>query len=109
MKNKTILYFVLLFITFLLVESCKTSQANTSKSTVSVDEAGANANVNTIAVEEKSGAQLWGENCVRCHNVPPPQAYSNGQWNVIGQHMRIRSNITQEKMEKIIAFIKSSN
>ncbi len=88
--------------TFQLVESCKTSEKTSDKSTVS-------SNEGVPAVDVKSGAQLWGENCVRCHNAPPPQAYSNEQWNVIGKHMRIRANISQKEMDNIIDFIKSSN
>lgn len=93
----------MLFITFLAFESCKTSEAKTNQSMLTTGE------INNNTEMEKSGAQLWGESCVRCHNAPPPQAYSNEQWEVIGKHMRVRANITQEKVDKIISFIKSSN
>ena len=29
------------------------------------------------AVLSKSGAQLWGENCRRCHNAPDPNTFSS--------------------------------
>jgi len=93
----------MLFIAFLAIESCKTSEAKSKQSKLTSEEISNNTEM------EKSGAQLWGESCIRCHNTPPPQAYSNEQWEVIGKHMRIRSNITQEKVDKIVAFIKSSN
>ena len=32
---------------------------------------------------ERGGTQLWGENCVRCHSTPPPNAFSSEQWETI--------------------------
>ncbi len=58
---------------------------------------------------EKSGAQLWGENCVRCHNAPSPAAFSDVEWETIGMHMRVRANLTKEDMLKIIEFMKLAN
>ncbi len=60
-------------------------------------------------VYSKSGAQLWGENCVRCHNAPSPAAYNDTDWNTIGMHMRIRANLTAVESHKIFEFLKSAN
>ncbi len=60
-------------------------------------------------VSQKSGAQLWGENCIRCHNVPSPAAYNNVDWETIGKHMRVRANLTEEESAKIFEFLKSAN
>ena len=60
-------------------------------------------------VVAKSGAQLWGENCVRCHNAPSPTAFSDVQWESIGQHMRIRANLTATQTEKVVEFLKMAN
>jgi len=60
-------------------------------------------------VADKSGAQLWGENCSRCHNAPGPGEFNNDNWEVIGMHMQVRTNITKTDMDKIIDFLKSSN
>lgn len=57
---------------------------------------------------EKSGAQLWAENCVRCHNIRSPSNYSPAQWEVAMMHMRIRANLTPEEHKKILEFLKSS-
>jgi hypothetical protein len=56
----------------------------------------------------KSGAQLWGENCGRCHNAPGPGEFRNSNWEIIGQHMRIRANLTGTDTEKIISFLKGT-
>lgn len=60
-------------------------------------------------VEEKPGALLWGENCVRCHNAPSPSAFSDNQWEEIGKHMRVRANLTADEVDKIIEFLKMAN
>jgi hypothetical protein len=55
----------------------------------------------------KSGAQLWAENCVRCHNIRSPSSLSPVQWEVAAMHMRIRANLTPEEHKKILEFLKS--
>ena len=61
------------------------------------------------SIKEKSGAQLWGENCVRCHNAPGPGQFSDPAWDVIGLHMRTRANLTATETDKIIAFLQDGN
>jgi cytochrome c2 len=56
-------------------------------------------------VAEKSGAQLWAENCSRCHNNPSPGAFSDDQWETIGMHMQTRALITEQERNKIVAFL----
>lgn len=58
----------------------------------------------TIAA--KSGAQLWAENCQRCHNTPSPSSFSPQQWKTIGLHMQTRALLTNEERDKIVAFLK---
>ncbi|MGC8750714.1 c-type cytochrome [Hydrotalea sp.] len=62
----------------------------------------------TKAVAAKSGAQLWAENCQRCHNTPSPASYSAEQWETIGMHMQTRALITEAERKKIVDFLKSS-
>lgn len=59
-------------------------------------------------VQDKSGTQLWGENCSRCHNAPAPGEFNNTNWDIIGTHMRIRANITADEEKKIIDYLKST-
>ncbi|MBZ5856802.1 cytochrome c [Flavihumibacter profundi] len=60
-------------------------------------------------VANKSGAQLWGENCNRCHNAPGPGEFNNDNWDIIGTHMQIRANLTKTEVDKITEFLKSAN
>src|SRR5438067_6303099 len=61
----------------------------------------------TPSAAEKSGAQLWAENCVRCHNIRSPSNYSPAQWEVVMMHMRVRANLTPQAHKKILEFLKS--
>ncbi|MCH7513324.1 MAG: cytochrome c [Bacteroidetes bacterium] len=60
-------------------------------------------------ITAKSGAQLWGENCVRCHNIPSPNIYSDQQWELAVSHMRLRGNLTKEESDKITEFLQAAN
>ena len=61
------------------------------------------------SIADKSGAQLWGENCKRCHNAPPPTMYNDDQWKAIVTHMQVRANITKTEASKIMEFLQSAN
>lgn len=58
---------------------------------------------------ERSGAQLWGETCSRCHLAPSPSSYNDTDWSTIELHMRIRANITEADSKKIFEFLRSAN
>jgi cytochrome c5 len=58
---------------------------------------------------KKSGVELWGENCSRCHNIRPPNEFSGAQWAAIVHHMRFRANLTGEEEREITKFLQASN
>jgi hypothetical protein len=58
-------------------------------------------------VAAKSGAQLWAENCSRCHNTPSPASFSSEQWKTVGMHMQTRAQLTNVERDKIVAFLSS--
>ena len=68
-----------------------------------------NGCVESKAIAAKSGAQLWAENCQRCHNTPAPNTFSQDQWKTIGMHMQTRALITDSDRDKIVAFLQQSN
>jgi cytochrome c len=61
------------------------------------------------AITNKSGAQLWAENCTRCHNAPDPSTYSDDQWDAAMEHMRQKALLTNAEVVKIRIFLKSGN
>lgn len=56
-------------------------------------------------IADKSGTQLWSENCQRCHNTPPSSAFTNTQWEVINTHMRQRAMLIESEYKKIMEFM----
>ncbi len=64
-----------------------------------------NSCVESQKVAAKSGAQLWAENCQRCHNTPSPNSFSHDQWVTIGMHMQTRAQLTDKERDKIVAFL----
>lgn len=59
-------------------------------------------------VTDKTGTQLWGENCGRCHNAPGPGEFSAVNWDIVGKHMKVRANVTDAEEKKIIEYLKST-
>jgi cytochrome c5 len=56
----------------------------------------------------KTGAQLWTETCLHCHNLRSPASYSAAQWQVALHDMRVRGNLTGDEQCKILAFMLSA-
>ena len=61
------------------------------------------------SISSKSGAQLWGENCNRCHNAPDPRTFSDDQWDAATEHMRQKALLTDVEITKIRDFLKTAN
>ncbi len=60
-------------------------------------------------ITSKSGAQIWGETCIRCHNPTDPSTFSDLEWDVAAMHMQIRANLTPEETQKVVQFLQSAN
>ncbi len=56
-----------------------------------------------------SGAELWAQNCARCHSDISPARYSDAQWDVVMHHKRLRINLTGEDHRKIREFLQAAN
>ena len=63
----------------------------------------------SAVIPQKAGAQLWADNCSRCHNIRPPQSFSDTQWQTITHHMRLRADLTGEETRKITEFLQASH
>ena len=60
-------------------------------------------------VADKSGTELWSENCQRCHNTPPSSSFTNTQWEVINSHMKQRAMLTDTESKKILEFMQAGD
>ena len=58
---------------------------------------------------QKGGAQVWAENCIRCHNLRHPRERSDREWDIIMHHMRVRANLSAEEHRLIRQFLVSAN
>ncbi len=90
MKNRikiTIATFVIVITSAATMNSCKTPDS----------------------IAAKSGAQLWGENCNRCHNAPDPHTFSDDQWDAAVEHMHQKAILTDAEAKKIVDFLKTAN
>ncbi len=98
---------ILLLITVVVfVATVFTQCASQQKATSSTD----NASKGTPEyVLQKSGAQLWAESCIRCHNTASPATFSDVQWDVAMKHMEIRAQLTKVEAEKVLEFMQSAN
>ena len=54
---------------------------------------------------QKTGNQIWAENCTRCHNPRPSTEYSAQQWDIITTHMRLRANLNGEEQRAVRDFM----
>ena len=93
-----LLVFVLTF------TGCKTASAEKKAGTT-----GKTESMTPPAESTKGRAQLWQENCMRCHNMRSPTSYSDKEWEVAMHHMRVRANLTAEEHRRILEFLQASN
>ena len=56
-------------------------------------------------IADKSGAQLWAENCRRCHNAPDQYTHNPENWITVGMHMQSRALLTNRERDKIVEFL----
>lgn len=72
------------------------------------------ASLGVLAVQETNeavtgGAQLWAQNCNRCHNYRAPASLSDQQWKIVLHHMRVRANLTAREHRAILQFLQAAN
>lgn len=63
----------------------------------------------TDPAKNQTGAQIWAENCMRCHQLRSPAQYNAAQWGVIVQYMRLKAGLTGEQARKVLAFLRSAS
>ena len=70
---------------------------------------GCNGSKAAAPESSKGSAQLWSENCGRCHNMRNPSSYGDVQWEVAMHHMRVRADLTAEEHRRILEYLEASN
>ena len=59
-------------------------------------------------VAAKGRAQLWSENCQRCHNARPASWYSEREWEVAMHHMLVRGYLTRHEHDSVMEFFRAA-
>ena len=99
MSTSTLQCLVLVAAASLLMAGCSASGGASAGATSDTSRA--------ELASDKGGAQLWTENCSRCHNTRSPDYYTPGRWALVTQHMRVRGYLTGEEERQITAFLQS--
>jgi hypothetical protein len=55
------------------------------------------------------GAQVWLNNCARCHNLRRTDEFNDQQWITIVTHMRIRAGLTGQEARDLLHYLQASN
>ena len=53
--------------------------------------------------------ERWSDICGRCHNLRSPSEYSDAQWTVAMDHMRLIVPLTTQEHREVLKFLKADN
>ncbi len=59
--------------------------------------------------KKETGAEIWAQNCMRCHQLRSPAQYNAAEWSVIIQYMRLKAGLTGVQAKKVLAFLQSAS
>ncbi len=62
-----------------------------------------------LAQDVAAGAAIYGRQCGRCHAPRAPDEYSDGNWKVIMQHMRVVAVMPARDTRDVLAFLQANN
>lgn len=61
------------------------------------------------AQDVAAGAAVYGRECGRCHAPRAAAEYSDQQWTVIMQHMRVIAVLPERQTREVLAFLQATN
>lgn len=53
------------------------------------------------------GAEVWGQQCARCHTPRDPNEYRDRDWSTVMLHMRTVANLSREQTEFVTAYLQA--
>lgn len=58
---------------------------------------------------ELDGAKVYAWSCGSCHSERRPKERTDGEWEVITTHMRVRANLTAAQSAAVLNYLKENN
>ncbi len=55
---------------------------------------------------QRSGVEIWSQNCGRCHQLQPPNRYTADQWETIVDQMMLQARLTDDEAKAVLEFLK---
>ena len=89
----------------LIVHGCSSANSEADAGAGRVE---ARADASADARPAKGRAQLWAENCQRCHNARPASWYSEREWEVAMHHMFVRGYLTRHEHDSVMEFFRAA-
>jgi mono/diheme cytochrome c family protein len=74
-----------------------------------MQDGGRKAVVGSANVSLSQAGEKWSDMCGRCHNLRSPSEYSDAQWAVALDHMRLIVPLTSQEQYEILAFLTANN
>ena len=74
-----------------------------------MQDGGRKAVMGSANVSLSQAGEKWSDMCGRCHNLRSPSEYSDAQWTVALDHMRLIVPLTSQEQYEILAFLKANN
>jgi mono/diheme cytochrome c family protein len=62
-----------------------------------------------VAQDVAAGAAVYGRECGRCHAPRAAVEFSDREWHVIMQHMRVIAEMPTRQTREVLAFLQASN
>lgn len=60
----------------------------------------------THLAAQRSGVEIWSQNCGNCHMIQPANRYTAGGWESVVAHMTIVARLTDAEADAVLEFLK---
>jgi len=65
--------------------------------------------VAAVSAKSLDGAQVFRDNCTKCHSERSPMEKTDAEWNIVVLHMRTIAGLTAKESKAVLKFLKANN
>lgn len=69
--------------------------------------AAATLGVPASLLAQRSGVEIWQQNCGSCHALQPPNRYTADLWETVMTEMRLAARLSDAEADKVLEFLKA--